>query len=138
MSIVKTKTNTYGPGTIDIQIVQGADFILPLSLKKAGVVWDLTNATLEAHLSPTWHPGQSNVPLTVTKSATPSDGTCIISLPASASVVGSTPLGVLPNPPPKPGEQFRLGNWVLNITEAGVTTRLLDGIVYLDRDPASY
>lgn len=135
MSIVKAKTNAYGPGTLDIQIEQGADFYLPLSLTKGGVPWVITSATFDAHFSLAWAPGASLLTLTVSIVSGPG-GTLKVKFPAASS------LGIaLPSPPRKgvSPEVFQLGNWVLNITDTSIvdepTRRLINGIVYLDRDP---
>jgi hypothetical protein len=141
MSVVSGKTNSYGPGTVDIQIEQGADFVLPLRLKDSnGDPIDLTDVDLEAHCSPTWSPGQRLIPFTITKDPDQdaNKGRCTVSLPAASTAPGSEILGTLPRPGPSAAVdalKFQLGNWVFNATLNGVITRLIDGKVILDRDP---
>jgi len=135
MSIVRAKTNPYGPATLDIQIEQGADFYLPLGLVKAGVPWVLTGCTFEAYFSQEWAPGANKVDMTVTV-VDENAGTINVKFPSADS------LGlVLPHPPKKTVDPtpFKFGNWLLKITDPSDTNsptkRLLGGIVYFERDP---
>ena len=133
MSIVKAKTNQYGPGTLDVQVEQGADFTLTMSLTKGGATWDLTGATFDAHMSTEWSPGGNCVEWAVTLVGLATAGTIKISFPvADQSVLVS-----LPSPPPKTSNPtpFQLGDWVLNVTQDGETVRLVSGKVFLARDP---
>ena len=131
MSVVKAKTLPYGPAKIDIQIEQGADFILPLQVLVAATPLDLTLATIEAWLSPQWAPGQSQIPLTIV----PVDlatGQFNVTFPAAESA--ALPL---PFPPRKTREPqvFELGGWILHVTDGAVTFRYCEGQVFLDRAP---
>lgn len=132
MSVVRGKTLPYGPGVVDIQIEQGSDFVLSMALTKAAVPWDLTTATFEAYFSDEWSPGGRRYDLQVTVDDPASAGRITITFPKAESLAMA-----LPNPPRKNVDPqiFKLGNWVLNITDDSVTTRLLDGAVYLDRAP---
>lgn len=134
MSIKKTVTNPYGPATMDLQIEQGCDLQLFLTLTKNGVVWDLSGATFSALFSPTWSPGASEVDMTVTVQIAAA-GTVNVTLPGSATVgIG------LPSPPKKTSgsydsRNFPFGGWKFDITQGGITTRLIEGDVTLDRSP---
>ena len=135
MSIVRAKTNEYGPATIDIQIEQGADFYLPMTLTRGGSPWVLTNCTLDAHFSAAWSPGQECHDLVVTV-VNAEAGTISVKFPSADSLSLS-----LPSQPrkAKSPEKFQLGGWVLNILDPTITEspnkRIVEGIVYLDRDP---
>jgi hypothetical protein len=131
MSVVQAKTMPYGPAKIDIQIEQGADFILPLEVQAEAAPVDLTGATLEAGMSAQWSPGAAPIPLVIT----PVDlslGLINVTFPSaeSASLV-------LPFPPRKTvaPQKFELGGWILHITKDGVTFRYCEGQVFLDRMP---
>src|SRR6185369_17148046 len=133
MSIVRAAANPYGPATLDIQIEQGGDFILPFILKKDNATWDLRNAVITAKMSPTWAPGQSEIDFTIVSNATDlALGKFVVKFPAASS----TNLG-LPSPPRKSLDPnpFQLGGWILTIEDGGVIVRYIDGTVYLDRDP---
>lgn len=145
MSIVKAATNTYGPATLDIQIEQGCDFSLTLTLTQNGVTWDLTGATFVAELSTAWQPGGTTITMTAT-SAAPTTGVVTISLPAASTAnlalpqpQATTPNALLLNTPPSTRQAsprwVRLGGWCLQVTQGGTTVRLIEGDVTLDRDP---
>lgn len=135
MSIVKAKTNPYGPATLDIQIEQGADFLLPFDLTRGDDPWDLDGCTLAAHFSTEWSPGGSCVELIV-EVINPALGSGKIRFPAASSLNLS-----LPHPPKKTTNPtpFELGNWVFTVTDPSLTDeptkRVAEGIVYLKRDP---
>ena len=133
MSIVRAKTNPYGPATLDIQIEQGADFLKTLALKKNGVPWDLDGATFEAKFSPTWTPGQSTLNFEVLIVGPTVNGVIRVTYP-SASSIGISPLDPVPRKTYEP-RKYKLGGWILSITQDDFTQRLIDGDVYLDRDP---
>lgn len=138
MSIVKAKTNQYGPATLDIQVEQGDDFIMGVTLKKVvngtPTAWDLTNATFDAHMSAAWSPGEACLVFTVT-AVNLAQGKINISLTAAQTL--APPFVGLPSPPKKTisPDKFLLGGWVLSVTDAGTKNRILEGSVYLDRDP---
>jgi hypothetical protein len=138
MTIVAAKTNKYGPATLDLQVEQGTDFVLGLTLEKdpgTGLVpWDLTNAIFDAHLSSEWSPGQQCVPFTV-NAINLVLGKIQLILPAATTEL--PPFVSLPHPPRKSvtPEKYQLGGWVLDITDAGVKTRYVSGKVYMDRNP---
>jgi len=135
MSVVKAKTLPYGPAKIDIQIEQGADFLLPMEIKVNGAAVDLTDATIEAALSPQWSPGAVQIPLTI-EADTLSLGRFLIRFPSAESLALA-----LPFPPrkTKSPQVFELGGWILHITQDGdggpFTVRYAEGQVYLDRTP---
>lgn len=136
MSIVRSKTNDYGPATLDIQLEQGANWTLPMSLTKAGAPWNLTAPTVvRAHMSCAWAPGAVCVDLTVNVVAPATDGNIEIVFPDALS----QPFQGLPAPPQKVGVNprvFQLGGWVVEVDDAtDGTTRIIDGNVQLDRDP---
>lgn len=133
MSIVKAKTNQYGPATLDLQIEQGADFVLNMSLKRGLIPWDLTGATFDAHMSTEWAPGGTRVDWGVALVGLATLGAIVITYRAAAQAA----LVGLPHPPKKTVDQtpFTLGGWVLNITQGGVTERIFSGTVTLARDP---
>lgn len=135
MSIVKARTNPYGPATLDVQIEQGADFYLPFDLTRGGAPWDISDdaVTFDAHFSLAWSPGGTCVPLEVTKTGASSIS---VKFPAASS------LNIrLPDPPRKTvnPEKFTLGGWLLNIYDPSIsdapTKRLAEGTVTMDRDP---
>ena len=137
MTIVAAKTNTYGPGTLDIQLEQGADFGLTLRLLKNAAAWDLTSVTLVAKMATDWTPSsEEDVSLTVTKTAAVDKNEITVGLTAAqtAAIVPpkTTPTGPGPANAPR---KIKLGGWVLDATEGGVVSRLLEGDVWLDRDP---
>lgn len=140
MTVVSAKTNPYGPCTVNIQIEQGADFVLPMTVSVGGDLIDLLDpdVTVDAHCSPTWSPGQRQIDFTVTPDPdqTVNKGKCVVSFPAASSAPGSDVLGMLPAPAPK-DRVFMLGNWIFNLTQDGVISRIIDGTVQLDRDPIS-
>ena len=135
MSIAKAKTNPYGPGTIDIQIEQGADFLLPMHLSRGSSDWNLSLCVIEAHFSSAWSPGGVCIPLTIVP-GTLSGGTFGVRFPSASSLAL-----VLPSPSRKTysPEKFQLGGWILNITDPSITDaptkRVCEGSVFLDRDP---
>lgn len=132
MTIVKATSNKYGPATLDIQVEQGADFAMPLTLKQGGVAIPLTGYTFEAHMSTEWSPGGARVDFVVEVTDI-ANGKITVSLPISAQSAFSA----LPTQPKKTVDPtpFLLGDWVLNQTVGGLTTRLLGGKVWLARDP---
>lgn len=133
MTVVRGRTNQYGPGTVDIQLEQGADFSLSLALKLGEAVWDVTDVTFAAHLSTEWGPGGQCVPMVVEK-VDAAQGQIRVTL-LSATV---DPLASPLSPPARKTSNPRvhkLGGWVLNYTVAGVPRRLLSGDVQWERDP---
>jgi hypothetical protein len=138
MSIVRAAVNAYGPATLDIQIEQGADFSVDMTINRGTVPWDLTNATLEAYGSSTWLPGQAvKLSFTVAK-VDAASGKIRVSFPSADSL--AIPLPRSPATTPsisnlKAPRNFKFGGWILNVTDAGTTVRLVDGDIYLDRDP---
>lgn len=131
MSIVLAKTNKYGPATLDIQIEQGGDFILPISLTQGILPWNLTGATFDQHFSSSWYPPVLRYNLVFTPTILTA-GTGTITFPSASS------LGLpLPNSPRKSVSPrvFELGGWVFKVTQLGITTVICEGKVYLDRDP---
>jgi hypothetical protein len=138
MSIVSSASPSYGPGVLNLQIEQGCDLQLFLSLQTGGAPWNLTGATISAEISQQWSPGASNIPLTITP-VNLANGQFNISLPGSATLDANFPL---PSPPSKTisaakSRFFAIGGWALYITSGGIKTRVLEGDVTLDRDPAS-
>ena len=135
MSVIRAQTKPYGPAKIDIQIEQGADFILPFEIKLNDVVVDLTFAVIEAWLSPQWSPGAVKIPLTI-EGINLTLGTFLVRFPSAESFALS-----LPFPPRKTREPqvFELGGWILHITQDGdggpFTVRYAEGQVFLDRAP---
>lgn len=125
MSLVRAVANPYGPATMDVQIEQDTDFVLPLRLTKDGG-WDLTNATFEAYFS--HESAQRRYTLTVTKNG---GEAFTVSFPAASSLA----LGSVPSTSPLPVRPQRLGRWVLNITDAGRKRRLAEGDMYMSRMP---
>jgi hypothetical protein len=144
VSIVRAATNTYGPGTVDLQIEQGASFSIGVKLKKTNglgvlVDWDLTNATITAKLNQSWMPsaGSNCIPMTVNITA-PLTGDVTVSLTAAATgalVVPFTPAISPANVSSTMPRKVKLGGWVLDVLDGGVLTRVLEGDVQLDRDP---
>lgn len=132
MSIILAKTNRYGPATLDIQIEQGGDLIIPLTLMVSGTPWILTGATFESYMSPSWYPGvNGKIPFTV-DILDVNAGSIKITYPGASSLALA-----LPNSPRKEvtPRQFELGGWLLKITQNSSPKILVQGKVWLDRDP---
>jgi hypothetical protein len=137
MSIVRAKTNTYGPATLDIQIEQGVLFYLRVELSIGLTEWDLAVADLDAHMSVQWSPGEQCVSFDIEK-VVGFDNIYDITLPAATSL--SEPFVTLPFPPKKTvgPTPFTLGDWVLIARDPSLTQtsiQLLTGTVRLLRDP---
>jgi hypothetical protein len=125
----------YGPAKIDIQIEQGADFILPLEVQTDAAPLDLTFAIIEASMSAQWSPGAAQIPLTII----PVDlalGLINVVFPSAESAALA-----LPFPPRKTlnPQKFELGGWILHVGMPGdggvITFRYCEGQVFLDRMP---
>lgn len=137
MSVIRAVTKPYGPAKIDIQIEQGADFFLPITVEfgEPAQPINLEFATIEAWFSPQWSPGAIQVPLTIIPGDL-ANGQFVVNFPAAESLAL-----VLPFPPRKTRDQaiFELGGWILHITQGGdggpVTFRYAEGQLYLDRAP---
>lgn len=133
MTILSAKTQPAGPGRVDIQIEQGANFFMQLSLKKGGVTWDLTDATFSAKMSPQWSPEESAIEFVVT-STNPTTG--VVTIEMSALATASL---ALPNQPQKApansARKFAYGGWIFDVTQSGITQRIIEGDVTVDRDP---
>jgi hypothetical protein len=132
MSVVRAKTNPYGPATIDIQIEQGADFSLLIQLQSQGSPIPVEEGDVTASMSPQWAPGATEIPLVVEIINGPTGIVRVRYAAASSAAL------VLPFPPRKTRNPrvFELGGWVLNyIDSSDLVTRYCEGIVYLDRSP---
>lgn len=131
MSVIRAKTAQYGPAILDIQIEQGADFVLPIQVTFNGSPVDLTGAEILAVFTPQWSPGQASVYLTVVHVDDPT-GVIHVTFPAAESLALT-----LPFPPRKTKDPslFELGGWVLHVTLSGSTFRYAEGRVVLDRAP---
>lgn len=125
MSLVRAVANPYGPATMDVQIEQDTDFVLPLRLTRVGG-WDLTNATFEAYFS--HEASQQRYTLTVTKGG---GDLVTVSFPAASSLA----IGAIPSTSPMPVRPQRIGRWVLNCTDAGRKRRLAEGDMFMSRMP---
>lgn len=134
MSIVNAQTNPYGPATLNLQIEQGADFLLPLHLQTGSspVDWNLTGATFDAHFSLVWAPGQAPIPFVITPVNLV---TGYINIGLAAATLAAL---VLPFPPRKgqDPQPVMLGGWLLNIRQSGFTKQIFNGTVQLAKDPA--
>ncbi len=136
MSIVRAKTNPYGPATLDIQLEQGADFRLKFKVKdkNTGDPLPLTGAVFVCHM-------QSSTPVTSCVNFTVEEtdlanGEFNVVFPAASTLLA--PFLNLPLPDdvrPIAPDKYPMGGWILHWTLGGVTTRYVEGTVYLDRDP---
>lgn len=141
MSVIRAVSKSYGPAQIDVQIEQGADFILPIKVQVGDPAQDLdlTGAMIEAWFSPQWAPGASQIPLVITRTDEAA-GEFDVSFPAASSLALS-----LPFPPRKTVDQkvFELGGWILHITKDSdgdgpnlpITFRYAEGRMFMDRAP---
>lgn len=125
MSLVRAIANPYGPATMDLQIEQATDFVLPMRLTKEGG-WNLTSAVFEAYFS--HEASQRRYTLTVTKGT---GDAFTVSFPAASSIA----IGPTPATSPLPVRPQRIGRWVLNIEDAGRKRRLAEGDMFLSRMP---
>ena len=134
MSLIRATTRPYGPATVDVQIEQGADFVMKFTLTKNAAPWDLTNATFRAHF-------QLSVPTAqcIDLDVAPVDlanGEVQVEFSAASSL--GPPFDALPplaEARPIRPDQYPLGGWLFEITDAGTTTRIAEGAFFLDRDP---
>lgn len=134
MSVIRAVTKPYGPATVDVQIEQGADFIIKFALSRNAVPWDLSTATFRAHFQLSV-PTASCIDLAITPIDLP-NGEVSLSFPAANSLV--PPFNTLPplmEARPIRPDQYPLGGWLFEITDGGTTTRVVEGALFLDRDP---
>lgn len=133
MSIVRAKTNPYGPALIDIQIEQGCDFSLGFAVKSNNAPVDLTGAVFTCHMS-----SSTPTPVCIDFTILPIDlslGTFKVVFPSASTI--AAPFNALPAPDLRPTviQKYPVGAWILQWKLNGSTTRYVEGSVFLDRDP---
>ncbi len=139
MTIVRAANYSNGPALMDISIEQEADFQLPqFQLFLNGAPYNLTGVTLSSWITLTWNP-----PLTLKIPLTPTifdavNGLATVGLTAAqtAQILAQQPTASKPGPPGSP-RYDKLGGWVLYAQDPTYgMNRLLNGDVYLNRDPS--
>lgn len=133
MSVIRAVSKSYGPAQIDIQIEQGADFVLPVTIQVGdpAAALPLDGVTVEAWFSPQWAPGGQQIALTITNRDDPS-GSFDLVFPAADSLALNLPYAPRKGFEPK---VFELGGWILHITKNELTFRYAEGRVFMDRAP---
>lgn len=137
MTLVEAENYSNGPAKLDISIEQEADFQTPpFQILINGVPW--TTVVLTAWLTLTWNP-----PLTLKIPMTPTilDGVNMwvnvgLTAAQTALILAQQPTPSKPGPRGSP-RSVRLGGWVLYGEDSTYgLNRLLNGDVFLDRDPS--
>ncbi len=145
MTITSAKTNKYGPGSLNIQFEDGADFVLTLDLERGNplVPWDISTpgTEIEACVSNTWNPGPGLATVLMSVEDLTAEKVGRIRITLSRAAIEALPLPVSPAQMPaptalgQPSRFVKLGGWTLSITQDDFKQRILDGDVQLDRDP---
>lgn len=142
MSIAEASTNACGPATVEIQIEQGCDFEMTVTLMAGGSPIDISGYSFSAEFSPQWTPGAAPVAFTCTPDVDPTTGVVVISLAGSVTLDTNFPL---PNPPRKVWTNrehrsrfFALGGWDFYMTDnTGFKRQIFEGPVRFLRNAAS-